>query len=231
MIAGKIEEKQMKIGRFEVGRYSKNIVTSLYRSNSDKLIDLFKRSTLPVDRIYEIRYDLFDTRSPDDLRGLIRDLNDLSLSYIFTYRGSEKECFSYNSIASVNGATAIDIDISLLEKSTDISAPVIASAHLFNRRPSPGDARRMLDSGHEMVKLAVKYTTFGDFLADLSMLCGMREKYAKAFAFIPMGEESRAMRVVSLLMLSDTAYAKHDLQTAEGQLTYDEYSSILNMTS
>lgn len=228
MIAAVYGEKLMHVGKIKVDRTSKTIVTSVFADTVYRLVDLFTESILPADRIYEIRYDLFREKSEKDLGHLMNELSSLGVPYIFAYRGSDEDVLAYSLFAAENGAPAIDIDYSLSQGFRKHSSSLIFSIHLYDRRPAEVEVRDMLASGVDMVKVAASYGDYRDFLQDAGMLLDLRMKSDTAFTFIPMGERSAAMRIASLILVSDAAYAKFDRKTAEGQLTYSQYRYVLD---
>lgn len=228
MIAGKMTEKLLKIGDHLVGKNSKKILVSLFQERSGILIDLFRSSTLPADRIYEIRYDLFAGRSEKDLETLLPELDKLGISFIFTYRGERKETLLYSGIAAQYNVAAIDIDYSLMYEFDPLESSLIASSHVYDGTISFDVVEKMIDSPADMVKAAAFYRNNSEFLHDAALLAGLREKSDKPFTFVPMGPESAAMRMASFILISDSAYARYDNETAEGQLSYEEYLSVLN---
>lgn len=219
----------MHIGRFEVGRNSKNVAVSLFSDTSLDLVTLFENSVLPSSRLYEIRYDLFAKKSGPDLKYLIGGLGSLDISYIFTFRGVPEEVIKFNKIAVDMNVPALDVDLSLAGTVGRNFGNTIVSQHLSDRRPTVREMEELLDENCGMVKLAVTYGDYGEFMQDCLKSLELRKRFDKPFTLVPMGEKSRGMRIASFVMVSDLAYARLEKETAPGQLTYEEYRKILRM--
>lgn len=217
----------MKIGSAEVDKKSKKIATSLFFGSSRTLVDSIHESTLPHGRIYEIRYDLFSFRSEDDLSYLIESLNADAIPFILTCRGKSEEVLRYAEIAVSMGAPAIDLDHALDPPDDMGKTSLISSMHLYGRRPSKEEMKELMDSGADLVKIAVSYDTTMEFLEDAYLISVLRESRDTPLAFVPMGENSGPLRLSSLILVSDLAYAKHREGTAEGQLLYEQYAAAL----
>lgn len=217
----------MKIGEFEINRNSKNIAVSIFSNSTGNLMENFRTGKLPLNRLYEIRYDLFDEHSSQDLEKLLMGLNSLGISYIFTFRGPASTVIEYSGIADTAKAPAIDLDHTLTGEFRSVNSVLISSLHLYDRRPDNSLLEELLSDGSDMAKLAVMYHDMGDFIEDLALVSEIRKSNEKPFAFVPMGEKSGDMRIASLLLVSDLAYARADSRTAEGQPLYEEYMDII----
>lgn len=219
----------MRVGRFEIGKNSKNIAVSLFSETSLDLVGKFEESILPAGRLYEIRYDLFAKKSRPDLKFLISSLSAMDISYIFTFRGIPDEVIKFNRIAVEMNVPALDVDISMAGSIRKGFPSVIVSKHLNDHRPAPNEFEELFDEECGMVKMAVYYQDYSEFMKDCITSLELRKKYDRAFTLVPMGDRSRGMRLASLVMVSDLAYARSEMETAPGQLKFEEYSEVLRM--
>lgn len=229
MIAGKREEFLMKIGTFQIGKNFKRVVTSLFCGSSSILLEMFNRSELPSDRIYEIRYDLFKTRSIPDVSRMVESLNSIGISYIFTFRGERKEVLEYGRAAVDAGAPAVDIDHSFVNSFNPGNTSLVTSVHLYDSQPSTELLKELFQGPGSMVKVAVRYSAPSDFLQDAARISLLRQESDKPLALVPMGSNSASLRIASLMLISDFAYARYETETAEGQPLYRDYTAILKI--
>lgn len=219
----------MRIGEFEIGRNARQVAVSVYSDSSAELVNLFRDSVLPVNRLYEIRYDLFSTRSLKDLEYLISKLSEIGISHIFTFRGSGEEALEYYDRAVAMGVSAVDVDVSISGSLKKRPENLIVSMHLKDRRPSEKEVQDLFEIDSDLLKIAVVYSGYEEFMEDCLTASRIRKGNEKAFTLIPMGSNSKSMRVASLILVSDLAYARTDRETAEGQLTYEEYRELFRI--
>jgi 3-dehydroquinate dehydratase type I len=104
---------------------------------------------------------------------------------------------------------------------------VILSTHDFEGGRVSHMLRAMLKLGGDIFKLASSYKNAHAFLLDMSDLYTLKEELKVPIVLVPMGEKNSVLRLFSGYFLSDIVYASSGRNTAEGQLTRQEYEKFL----
>lgn len=229
----KIRGRPLSIGKVIIGNPKSSIVVSVFEKNASEIIRKFESGELPLRNLYEIRFDLFENKTADDLVEMIKDLEQLDVDYIFTYRSSSvDECQKFYGVALQKLAPAVDIDLNIYRK-LDIKTmdtKLMLSFHNFS------DNKNMFEAFEDMVgfhpdiyKLAVTYHSDMDFMRDLTKLSELKSVDNVPLAYIPMGKNNEFLRIVSSYFVSDIVYARIHGETAPGQLRYEEYQGIFKL--
>lgn len=225
----RIRGNQTFIGKIPIGNPKSTIVVSIYDRNSREFIEKLENGNLSPRNLYEIRYDLFDEKSPEDLVFLLKELDQIDVDYIFTYRTTNSEIFSkMYGVALDKLAPAVDMDVTMHRqfRRKPVDGKLMLSYHAENHREIPEALSEMKIFDPDLYKIASFYEGEIEFLQDLISLYQFKEESRKPFSFIPMGSGNSFLRVVSAYAISDFVYARNDSGTAEGQLTYEEYEKI-----
>lgn len=224
-----IEATPVMIGDKRIGGEKATIATSVFAKSAESFMSRFSDGSYPKSYLYEIRYDLFQERSVENLRELLSFLNSQDIDFIFTFRFTERSdgIRMYNTAVEMN-APAIDIDISGM---TGISfdsykGTRIISSHDYEGRRISHMLNGMAKLDGDIYKLASNYTDMHAFLLDMSDLCTVKENLKVPLVFVPMGKKNSALRLFSGFMLSDIVYAGTEKTTADGQLTRKEYEDF-----
>ncbi len=219
----------MRIGRETIDSDHKRVIFSIGDISYGNLESKIRSGEIGQGRIYELRYDLFQKRSGESLLRMLDLLNRGEISYVFKYMGNDSDALSYTSLAARNGAPCIDVDFSMMDDIDPEGATVISSIHLWETRPDEQMILDMTSSDAQMVKVAVKYDSYDTFFQDLLLVFSVSEKSEKSISFVPMGDQTKMMRIISLLTVSDMTYAGFDGETAPGQPTFNEIRSIMDI--
>ncbi|MFH1283994.1 MAG: type I 3-dehydroquinate dehydratase [Candidatus Peregrinibacteria bacterium] len=136
------------------------------------------------------------------------------------------------------GVEFIDLDISTkpeiirLIRKTSPSTKIIMSFHDFKATP-PSQvlkkiAKKMIEAGADIVKIAAYAKTFQNSLTMLEFLSHLSEKNIKAICLC-MGKEGRITRATGHLFGNYLMYAPVRLsdRTAEGQITAEKLKKII----
>lgn len=202
------------------------IAISAFDVNADAFIESFSGGKRNTSDLYEVRYDLFADKSVADLEKILSYLKDKGVDYIFTYRSeSVEEILKYYSTALRLGAPAADIEVSVYEKLPEKMRfeTLIISHHSYEGEKVLPYYEKIKSLQPDLIKLASAYRTYDAFSDDLTELQELKARDRKCLSFIPMGRSSAFLRIMSAYILSDLVYAREDEETAEGQLTRDQY--------
>lgn len=225
----RLRGEQIFIGKISVGSPKSTVVVSVFDNSGDELINKLETGMLSPRNLYEIRYDLFEKKSPEDLVFLLKDLDQVDVDYIFTYRTSNPEEFQkMYSIAIDKLAPAVDMDINMYKgfQKKPVDGKMMLSFHTSNHLEIPKALSDMKKFDPDLYKIASDYRNDLDFFTDLVSLHRFKQAQRKPFSFIPMGKNNSFLRVVSAYSISDIVYARSETETAEGQMAYDDYVKI-----
>ncbi|WP_393972259.1 type I 3-dehydroquinate dehydratase [Oxyplasma meridianum] len=207
------------------------VITSVFAGTPD---DLFLKISPLRDireRIFEIRFDLFSYHEIRTLNEILGYMKIREAPFIFTYRTEDiDDAREKYILAAENGALAVDLDIALKDLIEDFTGrvPVILSFHGDGKWVLKNVIGMMEDSNADSYKLANFYENLTGFTEDLAIISRFRQKVENPLSFIPMGKGNEILRVASACLVSDFAYSKLDAESAPGQLTYREMSSLIN---
>lgn len=207
------------------------VITSIFAETPE---DLFvKMSSIPdrTERIFEIRFDLFASHDTATLGEITGYMKGRGIPYLFTYRNENIEDAREKYIFALkNNALAADIDISLKDLAEDLAGriPVVLSYHGSGKWELESIIKMVDDIGADSYKLANYYENLTGFTDDLALISRFRKKTGKPISFIPMGTGNGILRMVSACLVSDFAYSKLDTESAPGQLTYEQMSSMIS---
>jgi 3-dehydroquinate dehydratase type I len=207
------------------------VITSVFAETPE---DFFaKLNSVPdgTERIFEIRFDLFADHETGCLGEITGYMKKREIPYIFTYRTGDVEDAREKYIFALKGnAIAADLDVALKELSEDLAGriPVILSYHGSGKWDLLDVLRMMEKTGADSYKLANYYENLTGFTEDLALISGFRQRIEKPLSFIPMGKGNGILRMVSACLVSDFAYSKMDTESAPGQLSYNDMSSMIN---
>ncbi len=221
----------IKIGSISRQGDNPMIAISAFGESTESFISEMERAGSNRE-LYEIRYDLFSRRSGADLEKLLEYLGDSGFSYIFTFRSDiPEEIAAYYGTASRMGAPAADIEysfVSALPESAEFPVRIV-SHHFFDGGSVIEKYKEISRLDPDIVKVASTYRTYDDFYRDLSWLVNEKQREHRCVSFMPMGRNSQFLRVLSAHRVSDLVYAKLDGATAEGQLSKNQYLTLLSL--
>lgn len=207
------------------------IAVSLFDDDFSAFYTHFKHADT-TDRLYEIRYDLFRKRSGAELQKLIDFLNESGINYIFTFRSEDPDLVAeYYGIASDSGVPCADVDVSVSDTVWALGKyrSLILSYHSFSGESVVEPYEKILQYSPNIIKVASSYTGLEQFQNDLTKLQGLKNRDHKCLSFIPMGRSNSFLRVLSAYIVSDIVYARSADETAEGQLSEEEYRSFFSL--
>lgn len=217
---------EIKIGKSQGNGNEPLIAISTFDENADTFLKSFSKGSRHFDDLYEIRYDLFVKKSPEELGRILSYLKEKEVDYIFTYRSdSEEEICKYYGIAAKLDAPAADVEMSVYEKLPAGAKfkTLIISHHSFEGGKILPYYEKIRALGPDIVKLASAYRNYDEFREDLAELQKAKAKDRNCLSFVPMGRSSAFLRIMSAYILSDLVYAREEEETAEGQLTKEQY--------
>ena len=208
------------------------IYTSIFFHDSSQMKLEFEKKKDNFKGHYEIRYDLFNDKSLENLEDLLIYLNSHKVDYIFTFRSSDK-----NEIEKVYGTALkfsppiIDIDIKsfIFNRNIFNNSKLMISFHGDNNDDVPALLKYMSKFNPDIYKIALAYTDIEKFLKDLNYLYAYRKKNGIKLAYIPMGSENSFLRVISAYLVSDYSYASYTQPTAPGQISQEQFQAVLEM--
>jgi len=208
-----------------------DIFISIYFKNFNEMEDAFNKNTLSFKDKYEIRYDLFNDRSEEDLVKILNFLNANNVMYIFTFRSKDnKKLIDTYNIAINNNAPVIDIDINSFNYDRSIfkNSKLMISYHGNNDDNVIKILNNIMKIKPDIYKIALTYTNNEKFINDLNKIYKFKSKNKIKIAFIPMGNKNSFLRVVSGIV-SDILYAKYIDNTAPGQLSIEDYNNVFKI--
>ncbi len=212
------------------GRVCK-IYTSIFFDDFKHMKTEFENGLKDYSRHYEIRYDLFRSHNTANLGEILEYLNKNSIDYIFTFRSSEiKEINKVYTAAMGNLPPIVDIDIKSYQIRRDFfkGTNLMLSYHGTNNDDIHYILEDISKFKPDIYKIALTYTDKGKFLDDLDYLYHYRIEKNVKLAFVPMGDNNGFLRLVSVGMVSDYAYASYKDKTAPGQIETQEFNSLMN---
>jgi len=184
----------------------------------------------------EIRLDLCEFRSQH-----LREVFSLPTETIATFRESDSSKASTQKIEQLKksleyGANYIDIELELnasqredlLLHAKGYGAKIIVSHHNFEKTPSIDDLKEKISEARSLGADIVKIVTKVNFRDDCLKLFSLYKAEENLIAF-GMGEEAKFTRVTSLFLGAPFTYVYYVLgsKTADGQLSYKEFDSIM----
>jgi len=208
-----------------------DIFISIYFKNFNEMENAFKKNILSFKDKYEIRYDLFDEYSEEDLVKILNFLNINNVIYIFTFRSKDnKKLINTYNIAIKNNAPIIDVDINSFNYNRYIfkNSKLMISYHGNNDDNVIKILNNIIKIKPDIYKIALTYIDNEKFINDLNEIYKFKSKNKIKIAFIPMGNKNSFLRVVSGIV-SDILYAKYINNTAPGQLSINDYNNIFKI--
>lgn len=208
------------------------VAISIYAKDGNDLIRSFRTGARDLKSLYEVRYDLFEKQDRQDLENTVRFLNERGVDYVFTFRSEDSDRLAdYYGVASDLNVPAADIEVSVyeeLKRSTKFRS-LILSHHSFSGERVAEVYGKIFAHNPDIIKLAAIYKDYESFQMDFMHLMEMKKRDRACLSYIPMGERFRFLRVVSAYAFSDLVYAREENETAEGQLTLDEYERCFSL--
>ena len=209
-----------------------DIFISIYFSNFNEMKNAFDKNILSFQNKYEIRYDLFNDKSGEDLIKILNFLNKNNVLYIFTFRSANNnELTNVYNVAIKNNAPIIDIDIDSFNYNRNIfkNSKLMISYHGNNDENIIKILNRITGINPDICKIALTYTSDEKFINDLNEVYKFKSIHRINIAFIPMGNSNSFLRIVSGGLVSDILYAKYVKNTAPGQLSTEDYNNIFKI--
>lgn len=207
------------------------IAVSIFDSDADSLISSFTSGNRRKDALYEIRYDLFHTKSTNELGIILAFLEGMQADYIFTFRSDNPDELSeYYGVASDLGTKCADIETGVydsIRKSVNFNT-LMLSHHSYTGESVLDTYNAILKEKPQIIKLASEYTSYASFQEDFISLQERKKKDGFCLSFIPMGERNSFLRIMSAYVLSDIVYAREAEGTAGGQFTEEQYRKFFS---
>ncbi len=206
-----------------------DIFISIYFKEFNEMKNAFDKNSLSFKSKYEIRYDLFEDKSKENLIKILNFLNENNVLYIFTFRSDNNiELNNVYDTAIKNNAPIIDIDINSFNYNRDTfkNSRLMLSYHGNNNDDVIKILNRFIAINPDIYKIALTYTDNEKFIDDLDKISRFKSRYKIKIAFIPMGKNNSFLRIVSGGLVSDIVYAKYIENTAPGQLSVDDYNNM-----
>lgn len=187
--------------------------------------------------IAEIRLDVCRFRSQH-----IQEIFSLPIDTIATYREDDGFHASVQKMDELKkaisaGASYIDVELSLnTQQKEDLilfakayGAKVIISHHDFDKTPPLNALKEIISQSREMGADIVKIATKVNFRDDCINLLNLYKGESDLIAF-GMGEDAKFTRINSMFLGAPFAYVHHKSsnKTAEGQLSYKEFETIMS---
>ncbi len=159
------------------------------------------------------------------------------------FEGSEAERIQRLEGALVAGATCIDIEFfaeptprdRLIAAARERGTPVLIGYENMQETPSKeallGGIRELADLGPDLVKLAVRASSYRDLLTVLETALEMGELLDVPYAAVALGVHGAPSRPVGCVLGGAFTYCAVDSGKVPGQLTVAETRSILEMVS
>ncbi len=157
-----------------------------------------------------------------------------------SFRGAEQQRVGIILEAIAAGAQCVDLESStkpalrsrVMKEAEREGATVMLSHHDFKATPSVetliGIARKMADSGADIVKVITTANNAAESLRVLDFLIDVQDEVVVPVIAFAMGEAGRISRVASLLLGSPLTYASVGKPTAPGQLSVAETKALLH---
>ncbi|MGC8608697.1 MAG: type I 3-dehydroquinate dehydratase [Thermoplasmata archaeon] len=226
-----IKGKRLNIGKFTIGNSLSTVVTSIYDDDTHNLIEKLQRKNLSDRNLYEMRYDLFGNASLDNLYPFISALDEMDIDYIFTYRSNNPEKFYEDAITKM--VPAVDIELGYIKKMPirPVDTKIIVSYHGKDNKNIIEKIEEMASLDFDIVKAAAYYTDIESFLNDLVSVIDFKKSSGIPISFVPMGENSGFLRIISSYFVSDLVYAKYEKDTAPGQPEMSDYLDAFRLFS
>ena len=208
------------------------VYTSVFFQDFAHMKSEFENNLKSYSNHYEIRYDLFRDRSMKNLKNTLQYLNSHEIDYIFTFRSSDKNNIELMySTAMEYAPPVIDVDMGSFVFENDFfkGSRLMISFHGKNDDDVPTILNHMSRLKPDIYKVALSYTDTGKFLSDLHFVYLYKKQNNIKIAYIPMGTGNSFLRVVSAYIVSDYSYASYGQPTAPGQISSDQFNSVLGM--
>ncbi|AKA47878.1 hypothetical protein IX51_00895 [uncultured archaeon] len=227
-----IKCNRTSIGRVVLDGSRTEIAASIFDDDSASLMRSFESGRRDFSTLYEVRYDLFSSRSGKELQNVLDYLNHYGADYIFTFRSEDPELLSqYYGIAADSGVPAADIEIAVYEAIRNDAGfnTLMLSHHSYSGESVVPAYEAIMKQAPDIVKLASRYDEYSSFQDDFLKLQELKQDSGKCMSYIPMGRPNSFLRIMSAYVLSDLVYAKESGETGEGQLTGEEYAGFFKL--
>jgi 3-dehydroquinate dehydratase-1 len=208
------------------------IYTSIYFPDFAHLKSEFEKELNNIPGQYEIRYDLFDNKTIKNLEDTLFYLNSHNVDYIFTFRSNNKdEIENVYKTAVKYSPPIIDIDVNsfIFKRNIFNKSKLMISYHGINNDNVPALLNRISELKPDIYKIALTYTDREKFIEDLHYIYTYRKNNGIKIAFIPMGIENSFLRIVSAYLVSDYSYASYSNSTAPGQISQEQFKTVMAM--
>ena len=155
------------------------------------------------------------------------------------FEGSEKDRFDALLRAARAGAEWIDVEAGtpaeIMESLRGCGSKILVSHHDFEKTPSVGELRKIVEalcrSGADAVKIATQAASQADNLTVLGLIPFAREEFGKDLVAFCMGTAGRWSRVACLFLGSPWTYVRLDAAAPAqwGQLSCGELRTALDI--
>lgn len=220
--------------------FEKRLITSIIPETKDELI-----SNLANCKTAIIEHRLDGLKDPNSFQ---IDYNKYKFEFLVTMRPqnpkannflSENDRIQFLKKSIDNGAKLVDIEIEteknlvddLLQYAKGKEVTTIISYHNYSETPDnqilEDIIHKMIETGADIVKCV---TTANDFI-DAHRMIDIQIKWSSKIINFAMGSFGTYSRVISLLHNAPYAYVPLTKKTAPGQLSLEDFKSILTLLS